>query len=444
MNISRENVDALNAVITLNIEKNDYEAKTEAAIKNYAKRVNIPGFRPGKAPIAMVKKQVGKAILAEEVNKIIDESINNYIKDNKINIVGQPLPAEGQEPIDFDKEVSDITFKFAVGLAPEINIDLTKISVPYYTIEISDEDVDLQVKSLTQRFGTNEKVDVISENSVVKGSVKQEGAFSNESSIISIKVIKDDAEKAKFVGKKVGEVVSFDIKKAYPNDTEISYVLGISKEEAANVKGEYEFTINEVTEFKDAELNQEIFDQVYGKDNVKSLDEFKAKTRETIAEQFAVQQDNLFGHLLRKQLIKDTKLELPEAFMKRWLTLINKDNKNFTAEVLENEFPQLLDEYRWTEIRQSLAEKNELKLDDKDILGYAKKVAKMQFAQYGLTNIPEESLANYATSLINDKEQRESIFMGALNEKVVLFAKDKVKLSQKTTKRADFAKLYED
>jgi len=242
MNISRENVDALNAVITLNIEKNDYEAKTEAAIKNYAKRVNIPGFRPGKAPIAMIKKQVGKAILAEEVNKIIDESINNYIKDNKINIVGQPLPAEGQEPIDFDKEVSDITFKFAVGLAPEINIDLTKISVPYYTIEISDEDVDLQVKSLTQRFGTNEKVDVISENSVVKGSVKQEGAFSNESSIISIKVIKDDAEKAKFVGKKVGEVVSFDIKKAYPNDTEISYVLGISKEEAANVKGEYEFT----------------------------------------------------------------------------------------------------------------------------------------------------------------------------------------------------------
>lgn len=444
MNISRENVDALNAVITLNIEKADYEPKVEAAIKNYAKRVNIPGFRPGKAPVAMVKKQVGKALLAEEVNKIFDETLNNYIKENKLNIVGQPLPAEGQEAIDFDKEVNDITFKFAIGLAPEIKIDLAKVEVPYYTIEVTDEDVDLQIKSLTQRFGTNEKVDVVGEKSMVKGSVKQEGAFSNESAIISTSVIKDDAEKAKFVGKKVGDVVSFDIKKAYPNDTEISYILGISKEDAANVKGEYEFTIAEVTEFKEAELNQEIFDQVYGKDVVKSLDEFKAKTRETLAEQFTMQQDNLFGYKLRKALVKNTKMELPEEFMKRWLTVINKDNKNFTEEVLKNEFPDLLDEYRWTEIRHTIAESNELKVNDQNILDYAKKSAKMQFAQYGITNVPEDALVRYAQSLISDKEHNEQIFMGALNDVVVEFAKTKVKMTQKTTKRADFGKLYED
>lgn len=444
MNISRENVDALNAVITLKVEKADYEPKVEAALKNYAKKVNIPGFRPGKAPVAMVKRQVGKAILAEEVNKLFDETINNYIKDNNINVVGQPLPAEGQDPIDFDKEVGDITFKFDMGIAPKPEVDLAKVSVPYYTIEISDEDVDLQIKNLTQRFGTNETVDTVGEKSMVKGSVKQEGAFSNESTVISTSVIKDDAEKAKFVGKKVGDVVKVDLKKAYPNDTEISYILSISKEDAAKVAGEYEFTITEVTEFKDAELNQDIFDQVYGKDAVKSLDEFKAKTKEQLAEQFAVQQDYLFAHQLRKALIAEAKIELPEAFMKRWLTVVNHDNKNFTAEVLENEFPQLLDEYRWTELRQAIAEANNVKISDKEIVEYAKKTAKAQFAQYGMTNIPEAALENYAGSMLKDNEQREQMVMGAINDAVVAVAKGKVKLEQKTTTRADFGKLFED
>ena len=444
MNISRENVDALNAVITLKVEKADYEPKVEAALKNYAKKVNIPGFRPGKAPIAMVKKQVGKAILAEEVNKLFDETINNYIKDNNINVVGQPLPAEGQEPIDFDKEVGDITFKFDMGIAPKPSVELEKTEVPYYTIEVSDEDVDLQIKTLTQRFGTNETVEVVGEKSMIKGSVKQEGAFSNESTVISTSVIKDEAEKAKFVGKKVGDVVKVDLKKAYPNDTEISYILSISKEDAAKVEGEYEFTITEVTEFKDAELNQDIFDQVYGKDAVKSLDEFKAKTKEDLAEQFTVQQDYLFAHKLRKALIAKANIELPEAFMKRWLTVVNHDNKNFTAEVLENEFPQLLDEYRWTELRQSIAEANGVKISDKEVIAYAKKAAKAQFAQYGMTNIPEEALENYAGSLLKDNEQREQMVMGAINEAVVAVAKEKVKLEQKTTTRAEFGKLFED
>lgn len=442
MNISRENVDALNAVLTLNIEKADYEAKVDETLKSYCKKVNMPGFRPGHVPASLVKKQYGKAILAEEVNKLIDESINNYVKENNLNIVGQPLPSEGQDPIDFDKEVNDITYKFDLGLVEKIDVKLDKVEVPYYTIEISDEDVDRYIKSTTQRFGSNETVETVGEKSMVKGAIK--GAYNNDNAVISTTVMKDDAEKAKFVGKKAGDVVKFDIKKTYPNDTEISYLLNISKEEAANVNGEYEFTITEITEFKDPELTQEIFDQVYGKDVVKSLDEFKAKAKEQIAEQYAVQSDYLFAHNLRKTLVAKNKIDLPEAFMKRWLTVVNRDNKNFTAEVLDKEFPELCDEYRWTEIRQSISEANNLKLTEQAIMDYAKKSAKAQFAQYGMMNIPEEYLENYAQSILKDNQQREQMIMGAVNESVVAFAKTKVKLNQKTTKAADFGKLFED
>lgn len=442
MNISRENVDALNAVLTLNIEKADYEAKVDETLKSYCKKVNMPGFRPGHVPASLVKKQYGKAILAEEVNKLIDESINNYVKENNLNIVGQPLPSEGQDPIDFDKEVNDITYKFDLGLVEKIDVKLDKVEVPYYTIEISDEDVDRYIKSTTQRFGSNETVETVGEKSMVKGAIK--GAYNNDNAVISTSVMKDDAEKAKFVGKKAGDVVKFDIKKTYPNDTEISYLLNISKEEAANVNGEYEFTITEITEFKDPELTQEIFDQVYGKDVVKSLDEFKAKAKEQIAEQYAVQSDYLFAHNLRKTLVAKNKIDLPEAFMKRWLTVVNRDNKNFTAEVLDKEFPELCDEYRWTEIRQSISEANNLKLTEQAIMDYAKKSAKAQFAQYGMMNIPEEYLENYAQSILKDNQQREQMIMGAVNESVVAFAKTKVKLNQKTTKAADFGKLFED
>lgn len=444
MNISRENVDALNAVITLKIEQADYASQVENAIKSYAKRVNMPGFRPGKAPVALIKKQVGKAIMAEEVNKIMDEKLSNYIKDEKLNIVGQPLPAEGQEPIDFDKEVTDITFKFAVGLIPDFKVDLSKISVPYYTIELTDKEIDKRISTYAQQFGSNEKVEAVGEKSVIKGSIKQDGAFSYENAIVSLSVIKDDAEKAKFVGKKVGDVISFDLKKAYPNDIEISYILGISKEDAATVNGNYDITIAEITEYKEAEINQDLFDRVWGKDAVKSADEFRAKTREALEYENTDFQETLFAHTFRKELVKTIKIDLPEEFMKRWLTVINKDNKNFTTDVLTNEFPQLLDEYRWSEIRQKIVEDNELKLNDDDILGYAKRIAKSQFMQYGINNVPGDALTNYAQSFFKDHEQRERIFMGALDRKVAAFAKDKVKLDQKTKTLDEASKLFED
>lgn len=442
MNISRENVDALNAVITLNIEKADYEPKVEAALKNYAKKANVPGFRPGKAPVAMLRKQVGKALLADEVNKLIDEAINNYIKENDLNLVGQPLPVEGQAPIDFDQEVNDITLKFDLGIVPAIEINLEKVKVENYTIEVADADVEAQIKMSTQRYGKQETVEVVGEKSMIKGSVK--GEFSKDDTVISASVMKDKKEQKKFIGKKVGDTVKFDIRKNFPNDTEISYILGISKEEAENVKGDYEFTISEITDFKEAELTQEVFDGVYGKDQVKSVEEFKAKAKEEVEAINTLQSDALFAHKLRKALIAAAKVEIPEAFLKRWVAFVNADNKEFNAEELEKEMPEIIEEFRWTEIRQTISKANDIKIKNEDIIAYAVKNAKAQFAQYGMTSVPEQYLNSYAQNMLQDKEQREHCFIGAMNDAVIAFAKTKVKLSNKSCKRADLGKLFED
>ena len=445
MNISRENVDELTAIITLKIEKADYAEREEAALKKYAKHANVPGFRPGKAPIALIKRQFGKAVLADEVNNLIGETLSKYIEDNKLNIALQPLPAEGQEPIDFDKEVNDITFKFEVGLLPEINVDLEKISIPNYTIEVTDKDVEAQIKNLIAHLGTNEKVETIGEKSMIKGSIKQEGAFSNENAVISTTVIKDEAEKAKFIGKKVGDVVAFDIKKAYPNETEISYILSISKEEAANVKGDYTFTISEITEYKEAELNQTTFDQVFGKDTVKTVDEFKAKARESLVEYNKLIEEDIFTFTTRKELIKAVGLKVPEKFVKRWVKQNAIENKRpITDEEIEKEFPKIIDDFSWTEISRSIAEKNEIKVNNDDILAFAKKATKIQFLQYGfnINNIPANLIEEYAVKQLQDKNQEHSIVTNAVSNKIVSFIKEKAKLHNESIKRDDIAKIY--
>lgn len=444
MNISKENIDALNAIITIDIEKADYEPKVDEVLKSYRKKASMPGFRPGKVPFGMIKKMYGKAALVEEVNKMVGESLMNYIKDNELSILGEPLPSDKMETIDFDKEVDTIQFKFDIALAPEVSLEVNnKIKVPYYTINITDEMVDNQVKMLISRFGTNEKVDAIGEKSMVKGSVSQEGGISNDSAVISTSVMKDELEKAKFVGTKVGEEVKFDIRKTFPNDTEISYILGISKEEAANVNGEFTFVVNEVTEFKDAELNQNIFDQVFGEGVVKSEEEFVAKAKEELAKTNSFEEEYRFALDVQKVVMDKVEMQLPEEFLKRWLTAINRDNDKFTPELLESEFPKFVEDLKWQVVKEDVLKKNGLKIEYEDMLAYAKKTAQAQFLQYGLTNVPEENLNNYAVSLMKNEQQARKMSEGALNDKVVAFFKENVKLDNKSVTRDEFNKLFE-
>src|SRR5690554_457248 len=244
MNITRENNDELNAVIKLTIAKEDYEPKVAEVLKSYQKKANMPGFRPGKVPASLVKKMYGKAVMADEINKLVSENLSNYLTENKLNILGEPLPSEQQQTIDFDTQDS-FEFAFDIALAPEVEVKLTKREkLNYYKIARSEDMVDGQIRNLTGRFGKNETVEAVTDKSLAKGSVVQidksgnvvEGGISAEDTVMSLAIVKDEKEKKKLLGKKVVETVDFDLKKAFPNDTEISYILKISKEEAAAVK----------------------------------------------------------------------------------------------------------------------------------------------------------------------------------------------------------------
>ncbi len=451
MNISKENIDALNAVIKLTVEKDDYAKKVDDVLKDYRKRVNMPGFRPGKVPAGVVKKMYGKAVLADEVNKLVSESIHGYIVENKLDLLGEPLPSESQEVIDFDTAES-FEFAFDVALAPEVEVKLTKREkLPLYTIEITDEMLATQVDSITGRFGTTEKVDEVTEKSMVKGNfaelndkgeVKEEG-ITKQDAVISLSVIKDDAEKAKLLGAKAGDVITFNPTKAFPNESEITYMLGVEKEVAADLTSDFQFTITEATEFKQPEMNQDLFDKAFGEGEVKTEEEFKERVKSDFANMLAMETEYRFTVDAKDKLMGKVDVEFPEAFLKRWLLATNRENEQMNEETLENEMPRFLEDLKWQLIRNSLIKASDLKVEEADVVEYAKKSARIQFMQYGLNNVPEEHLENYAKEMIQKEDQRRQMAEGAINDKVMDLIKESVKVEEKEISRDDFNKLFE-
>lgn len=451
MNITRENIDELNAVIRISFEKSDYEQRVNDVLKKYQKKANMPGFRPGKVPAALIKKMYGTSALIDEVNKLVSESLSDYITDNKLEILGEPLPSEKQEAIDFDNE-EKFELLFDIALTPALDVKLSKREkYPYYTIQITDEMLESQVKSMTGRFGQNEKVEKVTDKSLVKGSFVQvneageeiEGGIKTQDSVMSVTIVKDDSEKAKLLGKVLGENVVFDPKKAFPNATEISYLLKISREEAEKVNGLFSFTIQEITEFVDPEMNQELFDKLFGAGVVSSKDEMIAKVKESLENTLNLESDYRFSMDVREKLTSKLDISLPEAFLKRWLLATNHDNKELTEEKLESEMPHFIEDLKWQLIKNEIIRSNELKVENSDVLEFAKKSAKAQFLQYGLTNIPEEHINNYAADMLKDKEQGRRLAEGAINDKVMDFIKEAVKLETKEVSRDEFNKLFD-
>ena len=446
MNVSRENIDELNAVLTIELDKADYEPKVEKGIKDYGKRVAIKGFRPGHAPAGMIKKLYGQSILVETIDRMIGEELSKYIKENNIDILGEPLPNEKQEPVDFDKEIDKVTFKFDLGLSPEVNVAVDKtLTVPAYTITIDEKAIDEQVENIAGRYGSHVPVEVSTENSLLKGVVSC-GDSKNEKGLASVAVIKDEAEKAKFIGKKAGDTVEFNIRKAFPESSEVSYLLGISKEEAEGVAADAvaSMAISEVSEFKNAEVNKELFDKVFPNGDVADLAAFREKVKEQLAASNAFAEEFRFGVDVRKAILAEAgEIKLPEEFLKRWLTVVNRDNKNFSEDVLTQEFPKFLNDLKWQVVKNRVAKKNELRIDGNDVMNFAKKTAKAQLMQYGITNVPDEQLANYAANMVKNEEQRQHLTEGAVEEKLFAFAKEHANIQSKAISQDDFNKLFE-
>lgn len=449
MNVSQENTSKVSALIKIDIVKADYEEKVEKALRTYRQKANIPGFRKGMAPMGMIKKMVGKSILLEEINKLVSESLYNYIKDNKMNILGEPLPSESQAEIDFDKQ-EDFTFLFDVALAPEIDITLTdKDKIDYYHIDIDDDMVAKQKEALCSRFGVQQPVEEASEKDIVKGQFVEldennepkEGGISVES-LLTPAYLKDEAEKNKFVGKKVGDKVVFNPSVACGgNDTEIAAMLHIGKDKSADVKSNFEVEITSILGFKPAEVGQELYDNAFGKDTVKSEEEFTAKIREMLASQLQPESDYKFALDARTALeAKVGEVELPDNLLKRWLVVTGE---NRTAESVEEEYPKMVPDLKWQLIKEEIVKKYEIKVNDADMLEMAKKATRAQFAQYGMANVPDDLLEKYASDMLKDKKIVSNIAERATEEKIIETIKSHVSLNEKNISVEDFYKMFE-
>ncbi|PRZ01261.1 trigger factor [Marinilabilia salmonicolor] len=453
MNIEKEQIDDLNAVVHITLEKDDYEPRVETVLKDYRKKVNMPGFRPGKVPASLVKKMYGKAVLVDEINKLVSENLSSYITENKLDILGEPLPSEKQQTIDFDND-EQFKFSFDLGLTPEVEVKLTKREkLPFYNIEVTDDMLDGQKKNVTSRFGTTEPREEAGEKSMLKGDFVQldqkgeplEDGIKAEDAVMSTAIIKTEKEKKKIVGAKVGDEIVFEPKKAFPNDTEISYLLKISKEEAAALEGKFRFTVKEITEYIDPELNQELFDKIFGPGKVTNEEEFTAQVKEDLENTLKMESEYKFTLDAKEKLMGKVDMKLPEEFLKRWIkaTNQNKEEQDFTDEQIDQEMPRFLEDLKWQIVRNQLIKENDLKVEQQDVIDFAKKSAKLQFMQYGLNNVPDEHIESYAMDMLKNEDQQRSMAEGAINDKVMDFVKEAVKIEEKEVSRDEFNKLFE-
>lgn len=452
MNIARKDIDATSAIITMNIVKADYEEAVEKTLRKYRQKANVPGFRPGNVPMGMVKKMFGKAAMADEINNIISEKLLAYIKDNNIQILGEPLPNKTeQKEVNFDTQ-DEFEFKFDIAIAPENKLVLNdKISAPYYEIEVSDEMINNEVKASQDRFGSYEEAQDVVESDVVKGDIvemrtktkEKEDGIKAEEAVLCPKYMKDEDQKALFVGAKVGSSVSFNPKKAYGNEGEIASLLKIKKEDAANVDADFKFTIKSVTRFKSAELNQDLFNKSFGEGVVKSEAEYKARIAEGIKESLAMNSDYRLMLDAQKALAEAAygNVAFPDAFLKRW---VSETNEKVSAEELEEQYPMMLNDLKWQLTKNKIATENNVKIEEGDMISFAKKTAQAQFAQYGMSSVPEDVLENYAKEMLKKKESAQQIVERVLDEKVLDVVKSKIKLDTKKVTIEEFNKLFEE
>lgn len=446
MNVEKVAIDAVNAQIKVNLVKADYQEKVEKALKTYRHKANVPGFRPGMVPMGLIQKMYGKAVTAEEVNKTLSDALFNYIKDNQMDILGEPLPTADQTPQDLETQ-DELNFSFDIALAPVLEYTLNKKdSIPYYKIAVTDEMVNNQIKSYAARGGKYEKVEVSQAGDSLKGTLTEITEDTDlvkvEDALILPAYFKDDAEKAKMEGVKVGDTVTYNPFKANDgSEAELASLLHLPKEKAKEIKSDFTFEIKEITRFVEGELNQELFDQIYGKDVVTTEEAFRAKVKEDLAAQFTPESDYRFMIDAEKALTKKLKeVVFPVDFLKRWL--MATDEKK-TAESIDADMPKMIEELKWHLLKEDISKKNDLKVTDEDIQDAARKVTRAQFAQYGMGNVPDELLNNYVGEMLKKPETVRNLQDQAMSSKVAEFLKTAVKLNEKEITMEDFTKLYE-
>ncbi len=436
MKIEQVKVDDLTLQLNLNIEKADVADKVKKALNDYRRKAELKGFRKGMAPMSLIQKMHGTQALVESVNDMISESLHNYIVENKLNILGEPLPNdEKQQAIDWENAES-YDFVFDIALAPELNFSLSnEDKIVSYEVEVSDESRKSYKSNLLKQYGKLENTDEIHEEDFIIADLEQEG-MKIEGTYITLRTIED---KGLFLGKKAGESFEIDVNKTFTNETDRAAMLKVKKEELADLNPMFTVTIKEIKTFVEAEQNQDLYDRLFGEGEVKSEAEFDAKVEERIKQEY--QNESAYRFMLdaREYLLNKTNIQLPEEFLKRWLYVIN-DGK-FTMEEIEKDFQLFLKDFRWQYIRQYIMKEQKMEVKRDDVMAVAKKIAAMQFAMYGLNNVPEEQLETYANSLISNEKEGRRIYEKTEEDMVLNYVKSVVTLENKSISIDELQKL---
>ncbi len=452
MKVSLNRKDGVNGIIAIEIEKNDYQEKVNQSINHFRQQANMPGFRKGKVPKALIQKMYGKSIVADEVNKLVSQELFKYINENDLHILGDPLPSEtSDKTYDFEKDET-FEFVFDIALSPEFELTLDKrTKLTYYIVKSDDELVEKQVKAHQSNFGEHKKVEEpTQESDLIKGKLiewvdgkaKEEG-LTVENAILMPSYIKDEETKKSFIGVKKSDRVVFNPHKAYDNnEAEIASLLQTTKENVNDTMSDFCFEIDEVTRFEEATLDTNFFDKVLGEGVAKTEEEFKEKVKEVLNEQFRPNSDYLFSLDAREMILEKMKeVKLPDTFLKRWLKV---SDENKTDEDIENEYPKIVEDLKFHLAKSKFAKDNDIKIEPQDIDDMAKKVARAQFAQYGMHNLGDDMLQNYVQNMLQNEETVRNFHERVLENKFIDWVKESIKISEKEVSLKEFEKLIEE
>ena len=451
MDIQFEKIGKVSGEITINMVKADYEANVNKALKDLGKKVQMPGFRPGHVPASLVKKMYGVQSKADEVNKLLQDSLFDFIKTKKINMLGEPLGSDKQTPQDIEKQ-DDFTFIFDIAIAPKFKAELGEDdTIDYYDIEVSDDTITKQLGAMQQQAGHPESVDAYEDRDILRGTLaeldengqpKEDGIVVETASLMPSYFQNDDQKKI-FEGAKKNDVITFNPTTAYnENEAELSSLFKIERDDVKEHTGDFSFQVNEISRFVPASLDQEFFDKVFGKDEVKSEDEARTKIKESINE--LQKNDSDYKFLLDVRAYAENKvgtLEFPDELLKKIMKANNKDKDD---KFIEDNYAKSIEELKWSLIKDQLAKANKIKVNDKDVKEAAIQAARFQFAQYGMNNIPDEYLENYAQEMLKHQEQVNSLIERCVDQKLSEALKSVVKLNHKSISQEDFAKMFEE
>lgn len=436
MNISREQVDALNAVVTVAISKNDYADNVEKVLADYRKNANIPGFRKGQVPMSLIQKQYGKAVLVDEVNKLLQSSLNDYLIEEKLDILGNPLPKITE---DFNWDKDDFTFEFELGLAPEFSVDLVaKSKVTKFEIVADDKMLDEQIVRIQKQYGKMIPQDKISEEDNIRGTFTNEEKGINNSTVITLDIFNDKKVAKKFIGKKVGDVVSLETKGLFDDDHKLMDYLKVSHDDVHGLDIEVTFTIEEINAIEKAELTQELFDKLFGEGVISTVEELKAKIKEDAEAQFAQQADQKFLNDVIENLIENTKFELPSTFLKKWIQTVGENP--LSNEQAEEEYAKSEKGLRYQLIENKIIADNNLQIQFEDLKSHTADLIKKQMAQFGQLNPSDEEVQGIVARVLSNQEEVKRLSEQVMSEKMLDLFKEKVNAKAKKVNYQEFIK----